>query len=314
MIAKFWDALGGKLADRWMTLGGPALVFWVGASLAWSRGRGGFDSLSIPARWLEGLPLGAQVAALAVGIGVVAASAIAVERVTTPALKLMEGYWPALLRPLAEHRAERFRKEATRLIERSIALEAALRSVRAHPHDVVRDEKEYAEVTTALRRLPARAPYLPTAIGNTMRAAERRPEDKYGLNAVMVWAHLWLVMPETTRSEVKSSRAALDGTVAACCWGVLFTVFSVWTLWALPVGLGVAALAGFVWVPSRAQVFADLVEAAFDLHRAALYTHLRWPLPENPNIERVQGRLISTYLVRGLAGTSPTFVSPSSEP
>jgi hypothetical protein len=33
------------------------------------------------------------------------------------------------------------------------------------------------------------------------------------------------------------------------------------------------------WIPGRAEVFDDLLEATFDLHRIALYRQLRCPLP-----------------------------------
>jgi hypothetical protein len=78
-------------------------------------------------------------------------------------------------------------------------------------------------------------------------------------------------------------------------------------LWAIPVGLGVAAASAWFWAPARAEVFADLVEAAFDLHRLELYRQLRWPLPANPADEREAGTQLTEYLVRGLSKPSPTF-------
>jgi hypothetical protein len=89
----------------------------------------------------------------------------------------------------------------------------------------------------------------------------------------------------------------------------IFLAFTPWTWWALPAGLTVAVGAVLVWVPARAEVFADLVEASFDLYRGALYTQLRWPLPGNPAEERVTGRRVTTYLMRGLTGNTPTFTA-----
>jgi len=53
-----------------------------------------------------------------------------------------------------------------------------------------------------------------------------------------------------------------------------------------------------------------MLEAAFDLHRAALYQQLRWPLPANPDDEYAQGLLVTQYLWRGLTGTAPEFTPP----
>jgi hypothetical protein len=45
-----------------------------------------------------------------------------------------------------------------------------------------------------------------------------------------------------------------------------------------------------VVLPGRAQVFGDLIEAAYGLHRSALARQLRWPLPANPSQEHHQGQ------------------------
>lgn len=151
---------------------------------------------------------------------------------------------------------------------------------------------------------------MPTALGNTLRAAESHPVDKYGLDGVSVWPHLWLVLPDATRQELMTARAALDSAARACVWGLLFVAFTPWTPLAAPTGLVVAACAAYWWAPAAAQVFADLVEAAFDLHRTALYQQLRWPLPANPQDERAEGQHLTMYLWRGLDSSSPTFTNP----
>jgi hypothetical protein len=140
--------------------------------------------------------------------------------------------------------------------------------------------------------------------------AESRPVGKYGLDAVVVWPHLWLVLPETTRQELGTARQALDSAARAFLWGLLFLAFTPWTPLAAPVGLAVAAAALYRSVPAAARVFADLVEAAFDLHRTALYQHMRWPLPANPQHERAEGKQLTTYLWRGLDAPSPQFTTP----
>jgi hypothetical protein len=114
-------------------------------------------------------------------------------------------------------------------------------------------------------------------------------------------------MPDAARQELAAARAALDASVATVVWGLLFLIFIPWTPWALLAGLGVAVLALLLWVPARAATFAALVEAAFDLYRQNLYTQLRWPLPASPHDERLQGRQVTTYLLRGSDSTAPVF-------
>ena len=138
------------------------------------------------------------------------------------------------------------------------------------------------------------------------------PADKYGLDPVSLWPHLWLLMPDTARQELAGARDALDASVSAVVWSLLFIAFAVWSPWAVAAGLGVAALTLVVWVPARAATFAALVETAFDLYRQDLYARLRWPLPATPHDERGEGRRVTTYLLRGSDASTPVFTSASS--
>jgi hypothetical protein len=62
-------------------------------------------------------------------------------------------------------------------------------------------------------------------------------------------------------------------------------------------------------VPSRAEVFADLVDGTYDLYRSALYQQLRWPLPATPADEIAAGQDLSLYVCR-LRWLAPTFTPP----
>jgi hypothetical protein len=303
MLGSFWDSVAGKLADRWFALSGQALVFWAGALLAWAAANGGIRSLEGPGHRLAGYSGPGQVAVLVGALLLVAASAIVVQRLTGPVLSLLEGYWPRLLHPLQDtligrcaRRADTARREVQKL------------AGPVHDGTATRKERDrYVRLDRRLRRMPTRDRLLPTPIGNTLRAAETRPVDKYGLDPVSLWPHLWLLMPDTARQELAAARAALDASVAAVVWGLLFLAFTPWSPWAPPVGLGVAALALLVWIPARAANFAALVEAAFDLYRQNLYTQLRWPLPASPHDERREGRRVTTYLLRGSDAATPLF-------
>ena len=63
---------------------------------------------------------------------------------------------------------------------------------------------EFVDLDQKLRRLPADSvDYLPTKTGNILRAGERRPLEKYGLDAVVL-----LLLPTSSQSCSGSSRAA----------------------------------------------------------------------------------------------------------
>ncbi|MGO8726016.1 MAG: hypothetical protein ACLQK8_04735 [Streptosporangiaceae bacterium] len=311
MLTPFWSSISGKLADRFVALSAPALVFWLGGLLAWSYGHGGIHELTRPATWLGQKSAFTQAVVLVVILAGVAASGLVVSRITMPVLRLLEGYWP--VRPA---RLTRIRNALiTGLQEKAATQDADWQAQAPHvlPPAMPTPEQlaRFARLSRAMRRRPL-APYLfmPTRLGNLLRAAETRPFVKYGLDSVVVWPRLWLVLPDTTRQELAAARAALDSAVAASIWGVLFCAFAPWTPYAVPVGLAVAAVAITIWLPARAEVFGDLVEAAYDMHRTALYQQLRWPLPTDPASEQVQGRLITAYLQLGSDDPAPTFTLP----
>ena len=307
MLGTFWESLGGKLAERWAAAAAPALVFWVGGLLAWVSAGPGLRRLSNVARWLDRQSVTVQVMGLIGGLLVIVASALVVERLTTPMLRLLEGYWPRW--------ADRPRRSLVdRAQRRAEADEKAWQEFQSRPHSAGGpsggDLAQMAALEMRIHYRPSAANrVMPTQTGNILRAAETRPTDKYGLDAVVVWPRLWLVMSDSARQEIGSSRGSLDSAAATVVWGLLFCMFVPLAWWALPVGLAIATQAIVWWVPNRAKVFANLVEAAYDLHRSPLYKQLRWPLPATPRDEQVSGRQLTAYLWRGSDTSDPRFTS-----
>jgi hypothetical protein len=308
MLTAFWSSAGGKIADRWAAVSAGSLVFWLGGLLAWALGHGGLGSLKEPVGWLARQPAATQLAVILTALLGVAASGVVVQSLTAPAIRAMEGYWPGWLGPARDMLVKRMARRAER--DDKLWQELAER-VLPPSRPTGPDLAAFVRLERRLHRRPAKTEQLmPTALGNILRVAESRPADKYGLDAVLVWPHLWLVVPDTARQELTTARAALDSAARACVWGLLLVAFTPWTPLVVPAGLAVAAGAASWWAPAAARVFADLMEAAFDLYRTELYQRLRWPLPANPHDELTEGQRLTMYLWRGLDGTSPAFTDP----
>lgn len=308
MLTAFWQAVGGKLADRFAAVSVPALVFWLGGLAAWIVHRGSLAAVSRQLGWLDRHGAGVQVAVLVTVLLGVAGSGIVVGELAGPVLRFLEGYWPRWADPLRLRLAHRL---AERAAAEARAWQKAYERVQPTADPTAEDLAVYARLERRRRRRPSSPGYfLPTPIGNILRAAERRPFDKYGLDAVILWPRLWPALPETLRSDLLAARASLDRAAIASIWGVLFCAFALFTLWAIPIGLGVAATAVAAVIPGRAQAFGDLLEAAYDQYRTTLYTQLRWPLPANPHHERAEGHRLTSYLWRGSDDMSPAFIPP----
>ena len=310
MLTKFWEGLGTNLAEQFVSRAlGPVLVFWAGGLAAWTyrqlwgsiRAPGWRPALGPFAKTLQGLPVTAQIALLATVLAVLIGSSVAADRLTLPVLRLLEGYWPDLL-------ARRLRR---RHVERYAEAKAAARKLLVIQDSAGLDPAAAARLgrlQDQLRRTPE-TPNLvmPTRLGNLLRGAEQRAAVKYGLDSVVCWPRLWLVLDDETRDSLTQARASLNSGARTWLWGALLAVWTVWAWWALPVAVAICLSAYYISMLSSAQVYGDLVEAAFDLHRAKLYRALRWPLPSSPEKERADGQAVTIYLSTGIAPAGLEF-------
>lgn len=145
---------------------------------------------------------------------------------------------------------------------------------------------------------------MPTRLGNLLRAAERKPLEKYGLDAIICWSRIWFLIPDTVRKELQIARADLDTATRFWLWGILFilwTFLGAW--WAAPLGIISALFAYYAyynWAIDAAATYGELIEATFDLYRHLLYESIRWNLPSDPNEERRVGKELTNYLYQNL--------------
>ena len=73
------------------------------------------------------------------------------------------------------------------------------------------DALTYAQLESQLKRFPTQPErMMPTRLGNVLRAAEGRSAAKYGLDSIICWPALWLVLPEAAKTELQAARSELD--------------------------------------------------------------------------------------------------------
>lgn len=140
---------------------------------------------------------------------------------------------------------------------------------------------------------------LPTQLGNILRGYERRPTQKYGLDMLVCWPHLWMLLSENVQKDLSDARQNLDDAIQIWLWGALLLVWIYWTWWALPVAV-ILMLVAYSWALQAARTYGKLLETAFDLYRPLLYRALRFPLPEDPKTEVEAGQNLTAYLLRGM--------------
>jgi hypothetical protein len=302
MLTNIIDGLSSKLADQWMALLlTPAFVFWAGGFLAWVFHFGWVG----PTKLFTALTPTGQIIVLIAAATIVAVSAVVVQRFDLLIIRLLEGYWPGLFNtprkwlvdhlviPKYTHKVQRFQLLAQKGVNN------------LSPEEL----SECAAVDRYLVHMPSvETFFLPTKLGNTLRAAELHPKDKYGLEAVICWPRLWLLLPDEARQELTDARSLLDTAARLITWSILFLIWTIWAWW-VPLVTILVAFYAYGWTLNAAEIYADLLDSSYDLYRTLLYQSLRWPLPTNPAEEYTQGLLLTQYIWRGSRAHTPTFVN-----
>jgi hypothetical protein len=293
MLTDFLTELTKDLPGKWLErLFGPAFLFWAGGLLLVVGPQG------LAAWWeqLLTLPTLAQVGWLLAALLLLNVSAAVMERLRLSLLRLLEGYWPWPLRLIEAPLSGLARRRVLRQRERWSALMQKRESQSLTPAE----RMELARLEQARLDVPPDlADLRPTTVGNILRGVERRVVHRYGLDAVLLWPRLWLLLPEDARQEIAAARESLDRLAEAWGWGLCFLVWAFWQPWAVPIALLWMLLAARL-ARFPARTFAVLVQSAFDLYRWRLYEALRFPAPEEKgDAERAAGQSLTRYIQRG---------------
>lgn len=301
MPTKFLESLSSKLGEQWVTgLLTPAFAFWLGSILAWID-RFGWDNLQHQFTQLVE-PL--QIAVLVSILLIITISGFTIQKFDLAILQFFEGYWHPWLTPLRNKLIAQQQHQFDRLDSQW----QHLQNKQVQPDFTTEDREQLIAIDWQLRQFPAqRDRIMPTRLGNILRSAESQPDVKYGLDSIICWSRLWLVLPDGVKKELQETRADLNAAARIWIWGILFLVWAIWAWWAIPVGLFVAWFA-YGWMLESASTYGDLLEAAFDLYRLELYKALHFPLPQNPDEERKLGQQLTEYLWRGGYRNQPDFV------
>ncbi|MEM6501298.1 MAG: hypothetical protein AAF685_05615 [Cyanobacteria bacterium P01_C01_bin.89] len=298
MSAKILEGAIGKVADRWLpNLLGSPLLFWGGALIlhVYSSDGGGSEF----SKWFTALPEISQIIAVALGLGLAIASDSIVQQIELPVLRLLEGYWPQWCDRPRRWKIHRVAERQAQVLKRLQQIRIAALQNKSDPYDFEKQialEEKLRELPTNFESAPVNRYLMPTRLGNILRAYERKPAEKYGLDAVVCWPRLWLLLPDPVKIDIGASRSELNAAVRLVIWGILFTVWTIWThWWALVVGAITAWLA-YRWAINAAQAYGILIESAFDTHRHLLYTALRFSPPTPGPQERASGQQLTYYL------------------
>lgn len=319
-MTAFLATLGGKLADTWLSLLVlPGLLYLAVMSAASVLGHGHpFDHGRLTGRidTLAGGPAAHSPGSVVLVAALVLAASAGVSRLAAAlgggVERLWLGDWPPPLRPaaraLTRRRAGRWSAADARyrqaLTARALRVAADRRSARVldAAEDAApgthRDDEAVGtvELNQARNRIALTRPARPTWMGDRLIAADVRVHETYRIDLTSAWPRLWLLLPDTAHQEIQAARAALTAAARRAAWGLLYLLPA---LWWWPAALIVAVAWAGAWRQGRLAVdeFAELVEAAVDLHGRDLANALGIPCEER--LTTAEGLEITRILRKG---------------
>jgi hypothetical protein len=212
--------------------------------------------------------------------------ALLLSAVSTPAYRLLEGYWwPSKLQGWGVRRQERRKEE----------LEKEVASLPAGWRQDLRAEK--------LDRFPA-GDLVPSALGNALRAFENYGLNRYNLNSQLLWVSLYSSVTDDLRSEYEHSRAAVDFFVALLYVSGVFAFVAILSAFGTAhYPLLLAAVVALVLMPilyrlavQSTSYWARTTRAIVDLGRQELATHLGLRIPVTTEGERKMWGVVNAFV------------------
>lgn len=271
------------LLDRRFVLSAwlPAMLLWGGLGTLVATGVGWPTAV----HWWLSQPGQFQVVLLVVALAWITFWAYLVAALIPAFIRSGEGYWPRWLSWLAAWRRSRH-----------LARQAAL-------------GKDAAAFARWHADYPLRAANVrPTRLGNILRAAEDHALDRYGINAIVVWPRLYVLLPDQFTAAMAAAKTPLDlmaviGALAAAFTVAGTTIAAIMLPWYAALacaagGLLVACLA-YAGAIQAARPYAQLIRAGFDVHRGLVLDTIGLRRPRTYGEERSQWQQLSHLWLQG---------------
>jgi hypothetical protein len=185
---------------------------------------------------------------------------------------------------------------------------------------VTRHERRQADARTdALRqyaeyaRMGERPDVLPTRLGNILRAAERYPAERYGIDPILLWPRLYPLLPEQFRQDYGEFAETYEFSIVlsaltTVCTGMIaaaeLLTLQPPSLFAVTVIGGLLiSLAFYRAGCSSARLYAEQLRTAFDVYRNELVA--LYPAVANLADDRQKFAAIQAVILFGDPAAAP---------
>ncbi|AZQ35792.1 hypothetical protein EJ357_21715 [Streptomyces cyaneochromogenes] len=299
--------LGKKLAEQWLTLLVlPGALYLAVVAAGHTLGHGAAldvgrltQAVSAAARDPQVTTVGGQVVLLTAVLAGAAAAGLAAQAlgsaVERAALAAGWAAWPWPFGELAERRTAHRRRRWDAL---RAAYEVLLTQERA-PRPADRPSPlERHRAARRCERVSVERPERPTWSGDRIHAAAVRLDRDTHISLLVVWPHLWLVLPEETRLEIGRARAALTRAAVLGGWALLYLPLTWWWWPAAPLAATLVTISARR-LRTASDTYATLLEASARLHLTDLAVKLNiGELPVGPRLGAALMRQLSSPVPR----------------
>ncbi|MFB7496640.1 hypothetical protein ACFC09_18460 [Streptomyces sp. NPDC056161] len=275
-MTRFLEALGGRLAERWLALLlGPSVLLMGAIAAGVTLGQRRWHDMGLLLDRLDGLAAqpalrtGGTLVLLLAGVLVVSAGlGLAVTALGAVVERLWLGDRPRRLTARRRRRWDAAQERFDRALVAAARAErtpgAAAAAARARDLNALRN------------RISLARPARPFWLGDRIAAVDTRVWDSYRLDLTSAWPRLWLTLPEDVRTELGTARAGLAAATRLLAWALGYLVVGlVW--WPSAVVGAVTAVTAWWRARTAGAAFAELAESAVDLHGRGLAESLGIP-------------------------------------
>jgi hypothetical protein len=309
MINKFWDEIGSSLAERWVEyLFGSSFFFWIGGFIMYCT-KFGYTNLLEKEKAMDNITRGALLISILI---LLIFTSLLMKELRFPIRRMLEGFWPKPFNQIAyaiikikKKKFEENRAKLRELLKKPNQKDSTSEDIQVQKNNELTSLEKWASVNP-----PKASDLLATRLGNILRAYEEAPDSRYGLSVSVVWTRLWMVLDDTTRTDITNAQNTLEKFCELWFFGLLFILWAFVNPWAIVISIVWQLIVYYVMILSAAESYGQLIESTFDLYRMKLYDALSWTKPTNTDDEISMGKKLTEYLWRSVLASPITYVTP----
>lgn len=147
---------------------------------------------------------------------------------------------------------------------------------------------------------------MPTRLGNILKNSERYPNDRYGLDSIVIWPRLYHLFPDRFIQIIAEAKSSVDFMLVISTLSSIFALISsVYLLIVKASGWlfllcfwGGLTIAWFAYrgALASAVLYTQQIKTGFDLYRQELFKQMHLKLPDNLKAEKKQWKEVDQFL------------------